>query len=106
MDVTSYPTVQSEPVDMGPALELRELLARGRAGIRDFHARGGSGEQITAAITALCDRVVLRAYDRVDEQTGRRDRVANELAVVAVGGYGRGDLAPYSDVDLLFLTAR
>ena len=68
MDVTSYPTVQPEPVDMGPALELRELLARGRAGIRDFHARGGSGEQITAAITALCDRVVLRAYDRVDEQ--------------------------------------
>mgnify|MGYP001453132824 CR=1 FL=1 len=86
MNLTEYPRPASlEPV-LGPALELRRMLAQAREEIRTFHARGGSGEQVTAALTALCDRVVGRAYERIDEQTGRRDRVANELALVAVGG--------------------
>ncbi len=106
MELTEIPDHPNlEPV-LGPALELRGMLARARGEIRDFHARGGSGEQVCSALTTLCDRVIGRAYELVDAQTGRRDRVANELAIVAVGGYGRGDLAPCSDVDLLFLAAR
>src|SRR3546814_1720495 len=53
----------------------------------------------------LVDQLIRVVYDHVDQRlyplanasTGER------LSLVAVGGYGRGELAPQSDIDLLFL---
>lgn len=61
---------------------------------------------MTASYTYLTDgmvKVVLDAVTRyihppVDHGT------AQTLSVIGVGGYGRGEMAPFSDVDLLFLT--
>ena len=35
-----------------------------------------------------------------------RTTIAEKLSVISVGGYGRREMAPYSDVDLLFLTPK
>lgn len=50
-----------------------------------------------AVVRAIHDAVVWRLYPNDNPSTGE------QLAVVATGGYGRGTMAPGSDIDLLFL---
>src|SRR5437660_6768842 len=84
---------------------LKEALAKGRAEIQrrfetEGHAPRAVREQcflIDQLIRALYDLVTERVYPLANPTQGEK------LAIVAVGGYGRGELAPYSDIDLLFL---
>ena len=89
-------------------LHLKGLLKRQREEIRSRHEGGALGGQIATALTDLYDRVITAAYQSSLEKVGAhaRPQLLENLALVAVGGYGRGDTAPYSDVDLLFLRSK
>jgi [protein-PII] uridylyltransferase len=84
---------------------LKVALTAGRAEIRRRFEATGDGaatirEQcflIDQLIRALFDLVTQVIYPLPNPTSGER------LAIIAVGGYGRGELAPYSDIDLLFL---
>lgn len=84
---------------------LKEYLARERRQVEALHRAGALGGQVSSALTDLYDRVVGRCYREAVERLcfSERPYALRELALVAVGGYGRGDVSPYSDVDLLFL---
>ncbi len=84
---------------------LSSTLESGRTTIRRRFEEGLSGLETARANAFLTDQLVRVLYDYTTQNVYRATNPteAERLAVVAVGGYGRGEMAPYSDVDLLFL---
>ncbi|MEQ1883182.1 MAG: nucleotidyltransferase domain-containing protein, partial [Burkholderiales bacterium] len=77
-----------------PAMaECRALLAEGRKALREEFRSKPNATRILQKQCALVDGVLKRLWE-----PGPAD-----WSLVAVGGFGRGDLYPYSDVDVLVL---
>ena len=86
---------------------LKDALGEGRAEIaRRLAEKPYAGMDAAAAYAFLTDQLLRLAYDYV---TTRLHPLANpttseRLLLMAVGGYGRGEMAPHSDVDIAFVT--
>ena len=85
---------------------LKTALDRGSDVIRArLESDVASGAETVAAHTYLMDQLIRTLFDFATYHMLQRGvRTTGErLSIVALGGYGRGDLAPLSDIDLLFL---
>ena len=104
-------TVTHKPVSLQPAISgqlsppectalYQRFIKAEQESILAFHNEGGSGMEVSRARSKFID-ILLSA---ILEATVNSHNIDNSpIALVAVGGYGRGTLNPGSDIDLLFL---
>ncbi|MBI4459628.1 MAG: [protein-PII] uridylyltransferase [Acidobacteria bacterium] len=89
---------------------LRGFLRMEEHRLRMLHRYGLSGLEVASARAQVVDALITHVYRLAREQfqqrssDGKQDTSA--AAVVAVGGYGRAELCPQSDIDLLILYDR
>src|SRR5882757_2883531 len=101
-DEIVLPPIDGRRDDLGAVAKTAVLQARAR--LEAWNAAGANGAQVVAAFTEVMDRVVRLLYSAaVVDVTARNVQANAKCAVLAQGGYGRAELNPFSDIDLLFL---
>lgn len=108
MSASPPPTAPLAFADSASAAErlaaCKAFLAAEGAALRSRHEAGASGLEIVHARSAAMDAMLARLFDRaVTGFTTAHGKLPAAVALVALGGYGRSELNPLSDVDVMFL---
>jgi [protein-PII] uridylyltransferase len=96
------PTGTRRPTEVLPLYKKFLKVEEHRLRLR--HQAGGGGREICARRAELVDVLLRYAFDAASSVAARANgnpEVA--LALIALGGYGRGELNPFSDVDVMLL---
>jgi [protein-PII] uridylyltransferase len=82
----------------------KDFLRQETAALKARHSSGGSGLQIVHERAATIDELLIHLFNYAIESYARTLTVPPPpVALVALGGYGRSELSPLSDVDVMFL---
>lgn len=96
----------AELLESDPTSAPRAYIQQTRKVLWQAHRAGVGGYEIVSAYTSAIDHLILALFDGASrDYVERYPSLSYRCTLVAQGGYGRGELNPYSDVDLLFLHA-
>jgi [protein-PII] uridylyltransferase len=84
---------------------FRQTLTQGFDSLKVRHAEGASGQESVRAHARLMDDVIFSLTRLIAADAARARLDATPLVVVALGGYGRSELHPLSDIDLMVVYA-
>src|SRR5258705_690087 len=82
---------------------LRQHLTSNVDFLRAAHLGGASGQQSVQAYAAFMDTFLTTLYRLAGEDARKEGLAPAPMVLVALGGYGRGELHPLSDLDLLVI---
>lgn len=98
------PAGGSRPTEVLPL--YKKFLRIEEHRLRLKHQSGGGGREICARRREVVDVLLRHVFEAADAFARReREILPAPLTLLALGGYGRGELNPFSDVDVMFLYA-
>jgi len=103
MDLMNWKTLL-EPTELEPTRAARAYIRKGQEILLEAHRDGAGGNEIVSAYTGMMDHLIATLFESASrDYVNRYPSLNARCAVIAQGGYGRGELNPQSDIDLLFV---
>ncbi|MGH7774562.1 MAG: [protein-PII] uridylyltransferase [Candidatus Binatia bacterium] len=91
-------------IESDVARAARAYLQRVWSLLLERHRAGDGGYEIVTAYTTMVDHLIRHLFEIASQDYIRRYPSLNtRCTLIAQGGFGRGELNPHSDIDLLFL---
>ena len=109
IDFSIIPSISDNLAELTkPISVLKSLIKVEQDKIKQFHRSGAGGREVVQVHTSLIDSVICHLIEELaaSRKNPSASTLLEEFSLIAVGGYGRGELNPYSDIDLLFLTSK
>ncbi|MEC7641417.1 MAG: [protein-PII] uridylyltransferase [Nitrospinota bacterium] len=104
IDFSPLENIPADSKERLPYFDLfKGLLKAEKEKIKAWHRSGAGGREVIQTHTGLMDEAIRRTVVSLSLLDQYGPGVLEQFALVAVGGYGRGELNPCSDIDLLFI---
>ncbi|MDX1953242.1 MAG: [protein-PII] uridylyltransferase [Verrucomicrobiota bacterium] len=94
------------PPDRKPSEELsrfKDFLKLEHSRVENLHRAGAGGREVCRARAAVLDVLLRSILQAVQNNLQHANLPIPKYAVAGIGGYGRGELNPFSDIDIMFL---